>query len=94
MDFAAHLSQSVSKVEADTSIPKYQGHGAAPEMNGERLQMRLALAEALRRGASGPLPGRTGGGRWKRTEGEQRGKGEAAQQPAAQRTEVVWRREF
>lgn len=51
MDFAAHLSQSVSKVEADTTIAKYQGHAAAPAMNGERLQARLALAEARRRAA-------------------------------------------
>lgn len=46
MQFAGHLSQSVSKVEADTSIPKYQGHGAGPKMNGEHLQMHLALEEA------------------------------------------------
>lgn len=46
MQFAGHLSQSVSKVEADTSIPKYQGRGARPKMNGEHLQMHLALEEA------------------------------------------------
>lgn len=46
MQFAGHLSQSVSKVEADTSIPKYQGRGAGPKMNGEHLQMHLALEEA------------------------------------------------
>lgn len=65
MQFAGHSSQSASKVEADTSIPKYQGHGAGPKMNGEHLQMRLALEEAHTR----PLPGRTGRGRWKQTEG-------------------------
>lgn len=67
VQFAGHLSQSASKVEADTSIPKYQGHGAGPKMNGEHLQMRLALEEAHTHAR--PLPGRTGRGRWKQTGG-------------------------